>query len=176
MSGRPANACVPPPRRASDGQGGEHLGGRQQRVHLTDRASPFRSSISKAVSSMRARRGRRADYAPLQSPLVEGCEPITVAQARCAVCRAPTVYVADLGPLAGGPMNETIRTGLASIPEPWVAAGATTPDRAAALQRAGGSPGTVSARSRPARPLGSGACSTPAAPRSCSASTCAPVG
>src|SRR5204863_88551 len=27
-----------------------------------------------------ARRGQRADYAPLRSPLVDGCEPVTVAR------------------------------------------------------------------------------------------------
>jgi phosphoribosylformimino-5-aminoimidazole carboxamide ribotide isomerase len=84
-----------------------------------------------------ARRGRRAEYAPLCSPLVEGCEPVAVARALCAVCRAPTVYVADLDALAGGPVNEAILTALASVAEPWVDAAATTPERAAALRRAG---------------------------------------
>jgi HisA/HisF family protein len=84
-----------------------------------------------------ARRGQRADYAPLQSPLVEGCEPVAVAQALCAVCRAPTVYVADLDALSGEPVNEVVLTALASVAEPWVDAGATAPERAAALRRAG---------------------------------------
>src|SRR5436305_7111701 len=84
-----------------------------------------------------ARRGQRADYAPLRSPLVEGSEPVAVARALCAVCRAPTVYVADLDALAGGPVNEAILTAVSSVAEPWVDAGATTPERAAALKRAG---------------------------------------
>ncbi len=53
-----------------------------------------------------ARRGRRADYAPLSSPLVDGSEPVAVARALCSVCRASTAYVADLDALAGGPVNE----------------------------------------------------------------------
>jgi phosphoribosylformimino-5-aminoimidazole carboxamide ribotide isomerase len=84
-----------------------------------------------------ARRGQRADYAPLQSPLVEGCEPLAVARALCKVCRTRSLYVADLDALAGGPVNDAILTALASVAEPWVDAGATTPERAAALQRAG---------------------------------------
>ena len=34
-----------------------------------------------------ARRGQRADYAPLSSPLVEGYEPVSVARALCAAGR-----------------------------------------------------------------------------------------
>ncbi len=84
-----------------------------------------------------ARRGQRAEYAPLRSPLVEGCEPVAVARALCAVCRTHTVYVADLDALAGAPVNEATLAALASVAEPWVDAGATTPDAVAALRRAG---------------------------------------
>jgi phosphoribosylformimino-5-aminoimidazole carboxamide ribotide isomerase len=84
-----------------------------------------------------ARRGQRAEYAPLRSPLVEGSEPVTVARALCAVCRTSSLYVADLDALAGGPVDEATVAALASVAEPWVDAGATTPDRAAALHRAG---------------------------------------
>jgi phosphoribosylformimino-5-aminoimidazole carboxamide ribotide isomerase len=84
-----------------------------------------------------ARRGQRAEYAPLRSPLVDGCEPVAVARALCAVCRTRTLYVADLDALAGGPVNEAVLTALASVAEPWVDAGATTADAAAALRRAG---------------------------------------
>ena len=84
-----------------------------------------------------ARRGQRAQYAPLQSPLVEGCEPVAVARALCALCRARTLYVADLDALGGAPVNEAVLNALTSVGEPWVDAGATTPARAAALQRAG---------------------------------------
>src|SRR5205807_4878109 len=40
-----------------------------------------------------ARRGQRADYAPLRSPLVDGCEPVAVARALCAAANATTLYV-----------------------------------------------------------------------------------
>jgi phosphoribosylformimino-5-aminoimidazole carboxamide ribotide isomerase len=84
-----------------------------------------------------ARRGQRDAYAPLRSPLVEGCEPVAVAQALCAVCRHETLYVADLDALAGEPPDEATLTALRAVAEPWVDAGATTLDRAAALDRAG---------------------------------------
>ena len=84
-----------------------------------------------------ARRGQRAEYAPLRSPLVEGCEPVEVARARCAVCRTRTLYVADLDAIAGRPVDEPTLAALASFAEPWVDAGATTPEAAAALRRAG---------------------------------------
>jgi phosphoribosylformimino-5-aminoimidazole carboxamide ribotide isomerase len=84
-----------------------------------------------------ARRGERDDYAPLRSPLVEGCEPVAVARALCALCRTRTLYVADLDALAGEPVNEAALAALASVAEPWVDAGATTPQSAEALRRAG---------------------------------------
>jgi HisA/HisF family protein len=84
-----------------------------------------------------ARRGRRAEYAPLRSPLVEGCEPVAVARALCAACRTSSLYVADLDALAGSPIDVATLTGLATVSEPWVDAGATTPEREASLARAG---------------------------------------
>jgi HisA/HisF family protein len=84
-----------------------------------------------------ARRGRRADYAPLRSPLVDGCEPVAVARALCTVCRTRTLYVADLDAIAGAPADEATLTDLSAAAEPWVDAGATTPEGAAALHRAG---------------------------------------
>jgi phosphoribosylformimino-5-aminoimidazole carboxamide ribotide isomerase len=84
-----------------------------------------------------ARRGRRADYAPLNSPLVEGSEPVAVARALCALCRTKTLYVADLDALAGAPVDEATLRALASVAEPWVDAGATTPEAVAALERGG---------------------------------------
>ena len=84
-----------------------------------------------------ARGGQRAEYAPLRSPLVEGCEPVAVARALCTVCRTRDLYVADLDALRGEPVDEPILTALARVAEPWVDAGATTPDRVAALARAG---------------------------------------
>jgi phosphoribosylformimino-5-aminoimidazole carboxamide ribotide isomerase len=84
-----------------------------------------------------ARRGQRAGYAPLRSPLVDGCEPVAVARALCTVCRTSRLYVADLDALAGAPVDEATLTALAAVAEPWVDAGATTPKRAAALAGAG---------------------------------------
>ncbi|HUA70515.1 MAG TPA: HisA/HisF-related TIM barrel protein [Solirubrobacteraceae bacterium] len=83
-----------------------------------------------------ARRGRRDEYAPLSSPLVDGCEPVAVARALCAVCRTTMLYVADLDAIAGEPVDETSLLALASVAEPWVDAGATTPEAASALTRA----------------------------------------
>jgi phosphoribosylformimino-5-aminoimidazole carboxamide ribotide isomerase len=84
-----------------------------------------------------ARRGQRADYLPLRSPLVEGSEPVAVARALCAVCRTRSLYVADLDALAGDPVNVATLTALSAVGEPWVDAGATTAERMAALRRSG---------------------------------------
>ena len=84
-----------------------------------------------------ARRGQRAEYAPLRSPLVDGCEPVPVARALCAVARTSSLYVADLDALAGDPVDVATLAALSAVAELWVDAGATTPERAAALARAG---------------------------------------
>lgn len=84
-----------------------------------------------------ARRGQRDAYAPLRSPLVDGAEPVAVARALCAVCRTTSLYVADLDALAGEPADLATLSALATISDPWVDAGATTPERAAELARAG---------------------------------------
>ncbi|MFZ0092091.1 MAG: HisA/HisF-related TIM barrel protein, partial [Solirubrobacteraceae bacterium] len=84
-----------------------------------------------------ARRGQRDAYAPLCSPLVQGCEPVAVARALCAACRASTLYVADLDAIAGEPVDVATLTSLAAVAEPWVDAGATDLERAATLARAG---------------------------------------
>jgi HisA/HisF family protein len=84
-----------------------------------------------------ARRGNRAEYAPLQSPLVEGSEPVAVAQALCAICQTRHLYVADLDAIAGEPVDEATLSALAGVADPWVDAGATTTENAATLARAG---------------------------------------
>ena len=84
-----------------------------------------------------ARRGQRDEYAPLRSPLVDGSEPVTVAAALCARCRTSTLYVADLDALAGEPADVATLSALTKVADPWVDAGATTPERAAELARAG---------------------------------------
>jgi HisA/HisF family protein len=84
-----------------------------------------------------ARRGRRAEYAPLDSPLVEGCDPVAVARALCAAAGTRSLYVADLDALGGGPIDVATIRAVADVAEPWVDAGATTARHAAALTRAG---------------------------------------
>jgi phosphoribosylformimino-5-aminoimidazole carboxamide ribotide isomerase len=84
-----------------------------------------------------ARRGQRAAYEPLRSPLVDGCEPVPVARALCAVAGTSTLYVADLDALAGEPVDVATLTALSTVADVWVDAGATTPERATALARAG---------------------------------------
>ena len=91
----------------------------------------------KGGAVVHARRGRRAEYAPLRSPLVEGSEPVAVARALCAVCRTRSLYVADLDALSGGPIDVATIRAVADVAEPWVDAGATTARHAAALARAG---------------------------------------
>jgi phosphoribosylformimino-5-aminoimidazole carboxamide ribotide isomerase len=99
-----------------------------------------------------ARRGERGEYAPLRSSLVDGCEPVAVARALCDATNAGTLYVADLDAIAGAPADVAMIASLSTVAEVWVDAGATTPDRAAALARAGAARNIVGTES-----LGSGA-------------------
>jgi HisA/HisF family protein len=84
-----------------------------------------------------ARRGDRAGYAPLRSPLVHGAEPVAVARALCTHAGSDRLYVADLDAIAGAPADVETLHRLAAVAELWVDAGATTAARAAALARAG---------------------------------------
>jgi phosphoribosylformimino-5-aminoimidazole carboxamide ribotide isomerase len=84
-----------------------------------------------------ARRGRRADYEPLRSPLVGGSEPVAVARALCAASRTTTLYVADLDALAGAAVDGVTLLGLAAVADLWVDAGAVTPARATVMAHAG---------------------------------------
>jgi phosphoribosylformimino-5-aminoimidazole carboxamide ribotide isomerase len=84
-----------------------------------------------------ARRGQRAHYAPLRSRLVDGCEPVAVARALCAVTRTASLYVADLDALAGEPVDVATLAALSAVGELWVDAGAAAPERALDLARAG---------------------------------------
>jgi HisA/HisF family protein len=94
-----------------------------------------------------ARHGQRADYAPLRSPLVAGCQPVAVARALCAASGASCVYVADLDALAGEPVDVATLAALSEVAELWVDAGATTPERGAALTRAGAARNVVGTES-----------------------------
>ncbi len=84
-----------------------------------------------------ARRGQRAEYAPLRSPLVDGCEPVIVARALCELCATISLYVADLDAIGGAPVDVATLAELSRTTEPWVDAGAVSPESAAALARAG---------------------------------------
>jgi HisA/HisF family protein len=94
-----------------------------------------------------ARRGQRAEYAPLRSPLVDACEPVAVARALCAAAQAGTLYVADLDAIAGAPADTETLAALSALAELWVDAGATTRERAAALAGAGVSRNVVGTES-----------------------------
>jgi HisA/HisF family protein len=94
-----------------------------------------------------ARRGQRDEYAPIRSPLVEGCEPIAVARALCAAARASTLYVADLDAIAGATADVQTLAALSAVAELWVDAGAITPERAGALAAAGVSRNVVGTES-----------------------------
>jgi phosphoribosylformimino-5-aminoimidazole carboxamide ribotide isomerase len=101
-----------------------------------------------------ARRGQRDEYAPLQSPLVDGCEPVAVARALCTVARASTLYVADLDAIGGAPADVGTLSALASVAELWVDAGATSRERADALLVAGASRNVVGTESLPPGAVG----------------------
>jgi phosphoribosylformimino-5-aminoimidazole carboxamide ribotide isomerase len=87
----------------------------------------------KAGVVVHARRGNRDEYAPLESPLVEGSDPVAVAQALCAACHTKSLYVADLDAIAGHPIDRATLGELAVVSDPWVDAGATEPEQAATL-------------------------------------------
>jgi phosphoribosylformimino-5-aminoimidazole carboxamide ribotide isomerase len=84
-----------------------------------------------------ARRGDRAGYAPLRSPLVAGADPATVARALCAYARSDRLYVADLDALGGAAPDAAAIAAVAAVAPAWADAGAVTAERAGALERAG---------------------------------------
>jgi HisA/HisF family protein len=106
-----------------------------------------------------ARRGQRAEYAPLRSPLVDGCEPVEVARALCTIAGTSTLYIADLDALAGGPADVATLTALSAVAELWVDAGATGSEQSAVLASAGATRNVVGTES-----LGPGAARAPAGP------------
>jgi phosphoribosylformimino-5-aminoimidazole carboxamide ribotide isomerase len=94
-----------------------------------------------------ARRGQRGEYAPLRSPLVDGCEPVAVARALCAAAGASQLYVADLDAIGGAPADVATIALLSVVAELWVDAGATSRERADALRGAGVSRNVVGTES-----------------------------
>jgi len=94
-----------------------------------------------------ARRGDRAGYAPLRSPLVQGAEPVAVARALCAHAGSDRLYVADLDAIAGAPADVRTLRRLAAVAELWVDAGAVSAESAAALGEAGAARNVVGTES-----------------------------
>jgi phosphoribosylformimino-5-aminoimidazole carboxamide ribotide isomerase len=92
--------------------------------------------------AVRAVRGNRASYRPVQSRLCEGSDPVTVARALCAHCDAQRLYLADLDALTGGqPQVAVLQQLLAALPdvELWVDAGFADAEAAQRLrERLGG--------------------------------------
>lgn len=75
---------------------------------------------------VRALRGDRCSYQPIDSPLCGSSEPLTVARILCAHCASASLYIADLDALQGGqPQLTVLRTLLDGLPgvELWVDGG-----------------------------------------------------
>lgn len=83
--------------------------------------------------AVRAVRGERSTYQPLRSQLCVGAEPVAVARALVAHCRAGRLYIADLDALQGGAaQTEVLQAVLRALPsvQLWLDAGFA--DRASA--------------------------------------------
>lgn len=75
---------------------------------------------------VRARRGERSSYRPIESQLCASSDPITVARVLRDHCGAQQLYIADLDALTGGePQVALLRALQAALPqtELWVDAG-----------------------------------------------------
>lgn len=75
---------------------------------------------------VRAVRGERSTYQPLRSQLCVGPEPVAVARALVAHCRAECLYIADLDALQGGTVQtEVLMAVLQALPgvQLWLDAG-----------------------------------------------------
>lgn len=87
--------------------------------------------------AVRAVRGNRASYRPVQSRLCAGSDPVTVARALCAHCDSQRLYVADLDALTGGQAQVAVlQELLRALPavELWVDAGFADADAARRLR------------------------------------------
>ncbi|AWN36690.1 HisA/HisF-related TIM barrel protein [Methylobacterium radiodurans] len=94
---------------------------------------------------VQARRGERASYAPIETPLAKGSAPEAVAAGILAAFPAPLLYVADLDAIIDGaaPDRAALKAILAAIarvcPDTalWVDAGFRDPEATAAFLDAG---------------------------------------
>jgi uncharacterized protein related to proFAR isomerase len=88
---------------------------------------------------VRALRGERGTYRPVQSRLCPSAEPIAVAQALTRHCATDLLYVADLDALLGGPAQvPVLRALLSALPglSLWVDAGFADREAGLALLQA----------------------------------------
>lgn len=77
-------------------------------------------------SAVRAVRGERSHYRPVESQLCSGSDPVDVARALLDYCAAPVLYVADLdGIMRGAPQRDTLERLARALPgiELWLDAG-----------------------------------------------------
>jgi HisA/HisF family protein len=89
-----------------------------------------------AGQAVRAVRGDRANYRPLESSLCHGSEPVAVGRALLDHCTARRLYVADLDALTGlAPQATLLARLLQGLPdaEIWLDAGFKSPSEADAL-------------------------------------------
>jgi len=86
-------------------------------------------------------RGRRQHYRAVRSSLVDGSEPVRIAEALARICGGPAVYVADLDAIAGtGDHFDVVRALRDRLgAEPWVDAGIADAEGASRLLAAGAS-------------------------------------
>ena len=85
---------------------------------------------------VRAVRGNREGYRPIESRLCAGSDPVTVAKVLCLHCAARQLYVADIDALLGQPAQiAVLRALLRSLPalELWLDAGFANAAAAEAL-------------------------------------------
>jgi phosphoribosyl isomerase A len=85
---------------------------------------------------VRAVRGDRQNYRPIESALCNSSEPVSVAKALCDRCESTRLYVADLDAIQGRPAHVAVlQQLLTALPEVelWIDAGFANAGAAAAL-------------------------------------------
>ncbi|HZH05128.1 MAG TPA: HisA/HisF-related TIM barrel protein [Lautropia sp.] len=89
-----------------------------------------------AGHAVRAVRGDRANYQPVESSLCRGSDPLVVGRALLDHCAGNTLYIADLDALTGRGVQTPLLTELLqALPEVgiWLDAGFASPPEAAAI-------------------------------------------
>ncbi|MEX3951033.1 HisA/HisF-related TIM barrel protein [Paraburkholderia sp. EG287B] len=97
-------------------------------------------------TAVRAVRGERSRYRPLESQLCRGSDPVDAARALLDYCGARVLYVADLdGIMHGAPQRELLGRLAGALPgvELWLDAGFTDPAAASTLVAALGTSGAL---------------------------------